>query len=246
MNMRKLLIIILGLITVFIFLDSYKTLVRQQETPAPLKVPGKPKILVFYEEGWGGIYAGSWERLTKVKEKIDIVSPVWLGLKSDGKVNWDKTNFETVEFFDENKLEFLLLVTASSGRNGSSILASRDYQRSAINSIASLVKNINAAGVCLDFEYLNPVLKGEFVKFVTALKESLAGKKLLVAVFPYIDWEEPTKEVYDYKQLGEICDGVIVMTYDQHRPGKFPGDEGKIKVGGGESLSRCGSVAFRL
>lgn len=223
MNMRKLLIIILGLITVFIFLDSFKTSLRQKDTPAPLKLPGKPKVLVFYEEGWSGIYAGSFARLKEVKGKVDLISPVWLGLKADAGVNWDKTNFETVSFLAENNLPFLPLVTASSGRNGSSILASQKYQLIAINSIGAYLEKVNANGVCLDFEYLNPALKEELVEFVTKLKEKLAGKKLLVAVFPYIDWEEPTKEVYDYKRLGEICDGVIVMTYDQHRPKDAPG-----------------------
>jgi spore germination protein YaaH len=219
MNMRKLSLFILGLIIVCaLFFQGFKTLNREKQEPVPSTLPGKPKILVFYEEGWGGIYAGSWERLTKVKEKIDIVSPVWLSLKANGKVNWDKTNLKAIEFFDLNKLEFLILVTAGSGRNGSSILANPNHQRNAINSITAYLRKVDAAGICLDFEYLNPVFKEELVEFVTELKANLAGEKLLVAVFPYSDWDEPTKEVYDYKRLADISDGIIVMTYDQHRP----------------------------
>ena len=220
--MRKLSII-LGLIIVFILLQGFKVLIGENEKPVPPRLPEKPKILAFYEEGWGGIYSGSWERLNEVKEKVDIVSPVWLGLKADGRVNWDKTNIEAAEFFTENKLELLLLVTAGSGRNGSSILADPNYQRNALNSIGAYFERAGADGICLDFEYLNPVLKEEFVEFVTELKHNLAEKKLLVAVFPYLDWNEPTKEAYDYKRLGEICDGVIVMTYDQYRPKDPPG-----------------------
>ncbi len=68
--------------------------------PVPSKLPEKPKILAFYEEGWDGIYAGSWARLKEVKEKVDLISPVWLGFKADGKVNWDKTDFEADEEID--------------------------------------------------------------------------------------------------------------------------------------------------
>ncbi|NLY76387.1 MAG: hypothetical protein GX075_13990 [Firmicutes bacterium] len=223
MNLKKLLIIPLGLITFFILLKGFNTLLRLSETPAPSNLPQKPRILVFYEEGWGGIYAGSWSRLNEVKEKVAIVSPVWLGLKADGRVNWDKTDSATVKFLKENNLQFLVLVTAGSGKNASSILTDPDYHSNALNSIAAYLQRVDAAGVCLDFEYLNPVLREEFVKFVAELKESLAGKKLFVAVFPYVDWAEPSKEVYDYQRLGQICDGVVVMTYDQHRPGDPPG-----------------------
>lgn len=222
MDLGKLSII-LGLIIVFILLQNYNRLIRENNEPVPSKLLEKPKILAFYEEGWGGIYAGSMGRLTEVKEKVDLVSPVWFSLKADGGINWDKTDFHALKFFDENKLEFIPLVTAGSGRNGSSILASPNKQQNAIHSIATYVERVNANGVCLDFEYLNPVLKEELVNFVAALKRNLKEKKLLVAVFPYVDWEEPTKEVYDYQRLGEICDGIIVMTYDQHRPKDAPG-----------------------
>lgn len=222
MNMRKLSII-LGLIIAFFLLQGYNRLLRENNEPVPSKLPEKLQILAFYEEGWGGIYSGSMGRLTKVKEKVALVSPVWLGLKADGGVNWDKTGFDPVKFFAENKLEFIPLVTAGSGRNGSSILTNPNYQRNAINTITAYSEKVKADGICLDFEYLNTALKEEFVEFVTELKHNLAGKKLLVAVFPYLDWKEPTKEAYDYRRLGEICDGVILMTYDQHRPKDQPG-----------------------
>lgn len=224
MNMRRLSLA-LGSVMVFIILilQGYNGLIRKNNEPVPSKLPEKLKILVFYEEGWGGIYSGSMERLAKVKEKVALVSPVWLSLKADGGMNWDKTNFDAVKFFAENKLEFIPLVTAGSGRNGSAILDNPNRQQKAIQTITAYLERVNADGVCLDFEYLNPVLKEELVNFVAAIKRNLSGKKLLVAVFPYLDWEEPTKEVYDYRRLGEICDGVILMTYDQHRPQDLPG-----------------------
>ncbi len=222
--MKKPFIIIFGLIFLFAFFLSFKEhLKRNNEKPAPSELPGKPKILAFYEEGWGGIYAGSLARLKDVKEKVDVVSPVWLGLNAKGEVNWDKTNSQAIDFFLKNKLDFIVLVTSGSGSNGSSILTNDKYRQNALNSIAAYLKSVNANGICLDFEYLNPSLKGQFVQFVKELKNTLAEKKLFVAVFPYVDWPEPTKEAYDYHGLGVICDGVIVMTYDQHRPEDAPG-----------------------
>lgn len=219
--MKKSIIFVLVPILVAAYFQGFCELTKRETKQPESRL--KPKVLVFYEEGWGGIYAGSIARLKVVKEKVDLVCPVWLGLRADGKVNWDKNDTGAVDYFFQNGLDFLVLVTAGSGRNGSSIIAYENYRRNALDSIAAYVEKVNAGGVCLDFEYLNPALKKEFTEFCREVKEVLAGKKLLVAVFPYVDWAEPAKEVYDYRRLGEICDGVIVMTYDQHRPQDSPG-----------------------
>ena len=196
---------------------------KETQRPAPHQFQSKPKILAFYEEGWGGIYYGSLERLKTVHQKVDLVSPVWLGLNAKGLVKWDKTNPEAIRYFNQNRLDFFVLVTAGSGENSSAILKTPQYRRNAVNTIAAYVKKVKCQGVCVDFEYINPCLKEEFTGFVTELKEVLKDQKLLVAVFPYVNWEEATKEVYDYRRLGAICDGLIVMTYDQHRPKDLPG-----------------------
>ncbi len=221
--LKKLFILVLCLIFCFFLIQVFRGLAPTKIEDEPQHLFSKPKILAFYEEGWGGIYAGSWSRLEEVRGKIDLVSPVWLGLKADGKVAWDKTDTEALSFFHQDGLDFFVLVTAGSGRNGSSILASGIYRKNALDSVVTYIKTVNANGVCLDFEYLNPVLKEEFTQFIKELKGVLAGKKLFVTVFPYVDWDEPTKDVYDHQRLGDICDGVIVMTYDQHRPKDTPG-----------------------
>jgi spore germination protein len=220
--LKKSTLLILGFILILGFFQGHCGLNgRERQKLSPGR--DKPKILAFYEEGWGGIYTGSLGRLKEVKGKVDLVSPVWLGLKADGMINWDKTNPDTVDYLLQTGLEFVVLVTSGSGRNGSAILANNIHRRNALNSIAAYVARVKPDGICLDFEYLDPVLKKEFTQFCIEVKDVLAGKKLFIAAFPYVDWDEPAKEVYDYRRLGEIGDGVIVMTYDQHRPKDKPG-----------------------
>ncbi len=224
MSIKKPHFLFIIILVSIICLYGFRQVLKEgpKNSPPP-QVPVEPKILTFYEEGWGGIYAGSWSRLHEVKEKVDLVSPVWLGLKSNGLVNWDKTNTEALSFFKQNKLQFLVLVTAGSGRNSTAILGSQASRQNAVNSIYTYLKNVAADGICLDFEYIQPALKETFTEFVKDLKAKMMEKKLLVAVFPYVNWEEPTKEAYDYQSLGRLSDGVIVMTYDQHRPKDTPG-----------------------
>lgn len=140
------------MVFIILVLQGYNGLIRENNEPVPSKLPEKPKILVFYEEGWGGIYSGSMERLTKVKEKVALVSPVWLSLKADAGVNWDKTDFHAIKFFAENKLEFIPLVTAGSGRNGSLPLERASWTHimrnwaMIISNIGQMVKSIRSGG----------------------------------------------------------------------------------------------------
>lgn len=222
-KLKKLIIVICLILVLFFCRGLRQFIPRETREPLPRPLPAQPKILAFYEEGWGGIYAGSMARLHEVGDKLAAVSPVWLGLKADGQVDWDKTDTAAASFLIRKQLDFFVLVTAGSGRNIAAILASGNHRRNALRTIAAYVARVRADGVCLDFEYVNPACKAELLLFAREAKKILKGKRLFMTVFPYVDWSEPTKTAYDLPGLGEICDGVIVMTYDQHRPADAPG-----------------------
>lgn len=62
-------------------------------------------------------------------------------------MNLEKTNDGTVDFFLQNELDFVVLVTSGAGSNGSSLLASDQYRQNALNSIAAYLKRVNAGGI---------------------------------------------------------------------------------------------------
>ena len=100
----------------------------------------------------------------------------------------------------------------------STILNSEEIQNTLINNIISTLTAKNYYGVDIDFEYLYPQDKDKYIEFLKKLKARLTplGKTLSVAVAPkYRDNQSGILyEAHDYKQIGEIADRVIIMTYE--------------------------------
>lgn len=98
------------------------------------------------------------------------------------------------------------------------ILNNEDIQNTLINNIISILTAKNYYGVDIDFEYLYPQDKDNYIAFLRKLKARLVplGKTLSVAVAPkYRDNQSGILyEAHDYKQIGEIADRVIIMTYE--------------------------------
>lgn len=101
---------------------------------------------------------------------------------------------------------------------GRVILTNPQIQEIFINNIINIVTAKNYSGVNIDFEYLYPEDKDAFITFLRNLKSRLVeiNKLLTVAVAPkYRDNQQGILyEAHDYKQIGEIADRVIIMTYE--------------------------------
>jgi spore germination protein YaaH len=75
-------------------------------------------------------------------------------------------------------------------------------------------------GIDLDFEHLDPSLRGTYSEFLRLASSDLhrIGKKLSICVgcYPNAEWRTPEKEFYDPKVVGETCDLIRVMCYDMY------------------------------
>jgi spore germination protein YaaH len=75
-------------------------------------------------------------------------------------------------------------------------------------------------GIDLDFEHLDPSLRGTYSEFLRQTASALhkIGKKLSICVgcYPNAEWNRPEKEFYDPKVVGETCDLIRVMCYDMY------------------------------
>jgi len=80
------------------------------------------------------------------------------------------------------------------------------------------VKNYD--GIDLDYEHLDPSLKSDYSDFLRQMSSALhrIGKKLSICVdtFPTPEWKTPEGQFYDPKVVGETCDQVRVMCYDEY------------------------------
>jgi spore germination protein YaaH len=75
-------------------------------------------------------------------------------------------------------------------------------------------------GIDLDFEHLDPSLRGTYSEFLRLASSALhgMGKKLSICVgcYPNAEWNSPEKTFYDPKVVGETCDLIRVMCYDMY------------------------------
>lgn len=87
-----------------------------------------------------------------------------------------------------------------------------------INNLLAELRRLGAQGVEIDFEYIPLSDKERFLSFLRQLADALhdEGYLLSVALAPKTRDDQPglLYESHDYAQIGEIADGVLLMTYE--------------------------------
>ncbi len=98
------------------------------------------------------------------------------------------------------------------------ILNNHTIQELLISNILKLMKQRGYQGLNIDFEYIYPEDKDSFINFIRWLKNELAKENylLLVALAPKTNDHQLgiLYEAHDYRQIGELADYVILMTYE--------------------------------
>lgn len=100
------------------------------------------------------------------------------------------------------------------------ILTNSTAQELLIKEIVEEIKNKGYNGVDVDFELIDPSLADEYPKFLRKLKENIGELPLTVAVSPKISADQRGifYEGHQYKQIGEVADKVLIMTYEWGYP----------------------------
>lgn len=98
------------------------------------------------------------------------------------------------------------------------------FRRNLVASILNLAKQRGYEGVSIDFEFIPPARRRDFISFLTELKRGLGDLFLHVNVHAKTE-DIPTNRIigaYDYAAIGQIADMVAVMTIDYGYPGGPP------------------------
>lgn len=103
------------------------------------------------------------------------------------------------------------------------LLSDRQNRTNLINNLVTRVNSSGYDGVNIDFEFIPSGDAGLFNTFLTELKNALGPNKILsVAVFARTS-SDKWASGYDYKQIGQIADLVVVMAYDYSYSTSAPG-----------------------
>ncbi|PLS17180.1 chitinase [Bacillus sp. M6-12] len=105
---------------------------------------------------------------------------------------------------------------AFSGSLAGAVLGNPQSRRNLASSIASFVSRKNYAGVSVDFEFIPPANRGDFVLFLRELKAAIASNFLHVNVHAKTADlpQNPITGGHDYRAIGQVADLVAVMTIE--------------------------------
>ena len=174
------------------------------------------------------LYAGNTSLYTNSVDRaggaINVVCPDYLELYSTGDLKL-LPKIDTA--FVDNMHERNIKVTPFLSNHWDRALgrAALKNRTALVAQIVSAVNQYGFDGINIDIENLNDDDRNDYTAFIRLLKESLPEGKILsiaVAANPYgvyYGWAGS----YDYKVLGQLCDAVMVMAYDEHYYGSAEG-----------------------
>lgn len=193
----------------------------------PLSQAGAPIVAAFYAP-WqeAGLYS-----LRASSTKITHLMPQWLHLKADGHSVDYETDFdpiitpkntEVMQIANDNGIRLLPVldnyVQIGSGDQGgfdheraSKLLSSAVDQQLVANQLRDWLLEQRFMGINLDFEELDAKDYQKLPDFVQRLQTAFKPAGLRVTM----DIEAGNDNV-PLKRLGELCDWVVLMAYDEH------------------------------
>lgn len=166
-------------------------------------------------------------------EVIDLLSPVWYSLQENGSVHYARTYpldeiLATCKTFNI-QVQPLISNYHEESFNGeliSSVINNETKTANFINSLNQLLSQYHFSGFHIDFEAVPATDRAIFSSFLQAIRNALDSNYLLsIAVPPKtVETTEGWSGGFDYQEIGEICNYVMVMTYDAHGGWSEPGE----------------------
>lgn len=179
-------------------------------------------------------YWKSVEGSAVAEENLDtltMVNPFGYTVAYDGslidtaKLESSDTWEDLADAADDEDSLFIPTVSWTDGANIDRILRDEDLRDDHIDAIVDMVKDNRFDGVDIDYEGKLAVTKDAFSEFLKDLNHDLGSRKTLVCS---IEARTPLESLYrvvptnyqyanDLKAIGEYCDKVVIMAYDQGR-----------------------------
>jgi spore germination protein len=172
----------------------------------------------------------SFQAVQNHPDLFDTLSPFWYMMTVTGDITkFAGAEDSTVLSFAKNQgLNMIPLIYNNfDSELISTVLNDSGLRQKHITNIFNFVRQMNYAGIDIDYENILVIDKAVFVTFLQELKAALApiGKRLIVTVHAkadaFGDWSGA--EAHDYAGIGQAADNVRIMGYDYHWAGDPPG-----------------------
>jgi len=155
--------------------------------------------------------------------RLNMVLPEWFFLDPNTDTLWTKIDTAALSIMDKSGVKVLPLLTNNIGSvfRGDivhRILNNPEKRDRLINDIIKYLNQYKLDGINIDFEDLVEKKNEALVQFQKSLYEKMHAKGLLVS-----QDVQPFNEDYNFKELSNYNDYVILMAYDQFSDGTGPG-----------------------
>ncbi len=145
---------------------------------------------------------------------VDVLCPTWFEIRSDGSIS-NVSGKGYVDWAHSQGYEVWGLVTNSFSPDVSSeFLNNREKGDKIIDELLGYIIDLRADGINVDFESIYDEDGDAYVDFMKRLADRFHEMNLTVSVDTYMP--APYNERYHMKEMGEICDYVVLMAYDEH------------------------------
>ena len=151
--------------------------------------------------------------------EANIVAPTWYVLSDNAGnfISYSDVNY-VAKAHASGKKVFATLNNFDAGKVDAKALFSAAKHRSAL--IENLVKDLKEKqvdGINVDIELLPESAARDYLEFMRELSIACRTEELFLSVDCYVPYSY--NAYYNIKELGEICDYVVIMCYDEHYAG---------------------------
>ena len=201
--------------------DSFD--VTAQSTPVTpfLSKSGEKTVLSKKVYGWHPYWVSSSAYLSYDYNALSHIA--YFGYETDSATggyttihDWNTT--PVIGYAHQRGVKVTLTVISFGLDQNDKLLGDTVKQQRMINTLISLLKSRSGDGVNFDLESVRNTQRANLVAFMrratTQIKSQILGAEISMAS-PAVDWSGS----WDFFQLGQICDQLIVMGYDYYYTG---------------------------
>ncbi|MFW9922380.1 MAG: glycosyl hydrolase family 18 protein [Candidatus Thorarchaeota archaeon] len=230
---KKSKIILTLMLTILTISSTVIAVICFYYTPVYFEIyPEKHKF--FWYATWNDL---SHDRLYDSYEEIDMISPVWWHVFENGTIEQDVLQYlddfellELMDFCTEKNIEVHPLVSnyieEFNGNIISVIINNQSKISNFISSASYLLDYYNCSGLNLDFEGVPETDRKAFNAFLQRVRTEIDSRFSISIDVPAKTWDYKIGwgGAFDYEIIGQICDRVMIMTYDYHWSDSSPGE----------------------
>lgn len=184
---------------------------------------GSKEVVGFYAE-WYGTDEESYQDFAQHKSQIQTIAPFWATLQKDGSLTDRGGNDHSaaIQLAHQNHRSVLLLVNNATDSDTTppidTLLKDPALRRTAIDHLEETIKKQHLDGVNIDFEMVPAADRDQLTSFMRELYQRLKpeGYTVSIDVFPKENENNDVSVAYDYGELKNYADKIMLMTYDNH------------------------------